>query len=191
MSLAYWELHNAEHGTEEQRALLGDIRLLPRPWDLATCLTPGLRQEVWTWLDAVVTWLNVEYVWDVGGTIPSCWPHHPHLVHEIAVLADQRRIADAGYSSDALESWHRYSLPAFTDRMRTRLKNHCEDGHQPWPARGRLARHAADNSRRDRTDGFNADILSLDQLPWPSRPRLAVVDLETGEIMDRQGEPGR
>jgi hypothetical protein len=43
-------------------------------------------------LEALVTWLNHEYVWDVANVIPPCWPH-PHLVHEIAVLADQRHRA--------------------------------------------------------------------------------------------------
>jgi hypothetical protein len=67
--------------------------------------------------------------------IPVCWPQHPHLVHEIAVLADQRRRAGHALTSDALEEWHRYNLPAFTERMKSRLRNHCEDGHQPWPAK--------------------------------------------------------
>jgi hypothetical protein len=39
------------------------------------------------------------------------------------------------FTSDALEEWHRYSVPAFTERMKTRLRNHCEDGHQAWPAK--------------------------------------------------------
>ena len=83
------------------------------------------------WLDAVVDWLVTEYVWDVTDTIPACWPQHPHLVHEIAVLADQRRRAGHAFSSDALEEWHRYSLPAFTERMKTRLRSHCETATKP------------------------------------------------------------
>jgi hypothetical protein len=39
---------------------------------------------------------------DVADVIPLCWPQHPHLVHEIAVLADQRRRAGPGLTSDAL-----------------------------------------------------------------------------------------
>jgi hypothetical protein len=56
-------------------------------------------------------------------------------VHEIAVLADQRRRAGHAFTSDALEEWDRYSLPA--ERMKSRLRNNCEDGHQAWPAKGR------------------------------------------------------
>ena len=74
--------------------------------------------------------------------IPACWPRHPHLVHEIAVLADLRRRAGHALTGDAMEEWHRYALPAFTERMRQRMKGHCEDkDHQPWPAQGRHTRH--------------------------------------------------
>ena len=135
VALAYRELDRAATGSPEQIRALGDARLLPRPWEPATCRTPQLRQQVWLWLDAVVAWLVTEYAWEVTDTIPACWPQHPHLVHEIAVLADQRRRAGHAFTSDALEEWHRYSLPAFTERMEKRLKNHCEDGHQPWPAK--------------------------------------------------------
>ena len=79
--------------------------MLPRPWDPPTCVDPDLRAELWEWLEAVVTWLNHEYVWDVSGIIPHCWPKHPHLVHEVAVLADLRRRAGQALSSDALEEW--------------------------------------------------------------------------------------
>jgi hypothetical protein len=41
----------------------------------------------------------------------------------------------------ALEEWHRYSLPSFTERMRTGLRNHCQEDHQSWPAKGRYTRH--------------------------------------------------
>ena len=64
-----------------------------------------------SWLDDVVIWLNHEYVWDVVAMIPACWPKHPHLVHEIAVLADLRRRAGHALTGDALEEWHRYALP--------------------------------------------------------------------------------
>ena len=36
----------------------------------ATCQTLQLRREVWSWLEAVVTWLNHEHVWDVADVIP-------------------------------------------------------------------------------------------------------------------------
>ena len=101
----------AVNGTPEQQKALGDHARLPRPWDPPTCTHPDLRLDLWVWLDDVVTWLNHEYVWDAAGVIPSCWPEHPHLVHDLAVLADQRRRAGLANTSDALEDWHRYACP--------------------------------------------------------------------------------
>jgi hypothetical protein len=77
---------------------------------------------------------------EVGDTLPACWPQHPHLVHEIAVLADQRRRAGHPLTSDAFQEWDRHNLPAFMAQMKSRLRKHCEDGHQPWPAKGRYTR---------------------------------------------------
>jgi hypothetical protein len=152
VQLAYRELDLATSRQQDHLLPLRDLATLQRPWDLGTCQTPRLRREVWSWLEAVVTWLNHEYLWDVADVIPPCWPQHPHLVHEIAVLADQRHRAGQALSSDPLGEWHRYSLPSFTERMRTRLQNLCQGDHQPWPASGRYSRHIADASRR-RRDG--------------------------------------
>ena len=109
------------------------------------------------WLDDVVTWINHEYVWDTDGFIPSCWPEHPHLVHDLAVLADQRRRAGLAHTSDALEDWHRFALPTFLDRMAARLKSHCETGHEPWPAGSRHVRHTSDPHRRRRIATYTSD----------------------------------
>jgi hypothetical protein len=188
--LAYRELDIAANGTKEQKSAIGNPHLLPRPWDPATCRKTELREQVWAWLEDVATWLNREYVWDVGAVIPGCWPQHPHLVHEIAVLADQRRRAGAALTSDALEEWHRYALPGFLDRMRARIKDHCEEGHQRWPASSRYARHTSDLTTCDRTDVYGCDVQST--IPRGTnapreRPRLGVVNLETGEIADGPG----
>jgi hypothetical protein len=51
-------------------------------------------------------------------------------VHEIAVFADQHQRAGQALTSEALEEWHRYSLPSFTERMRAQLRNHCQEDHQ-------------------------------------------------------------
>jgi hypothetical protein len=116
---------------------------------------------------------------------PPCWPQHPHLVHEIAVLADQRRRAGLAPTSDALDEWHRYSLPSFTERMKTRLRNHCHEDHQSWPAKGRHTRHIAEASRHRRMHAYAADLGGLKSLhPQTQSPRLGVVDLDTGEIKD-------
>ncbi|QZN87076.1 hypothetical protein [Cellulomonas sp. C5510] len=160
---AYTELDLAAgSGTRQQQNVLGDPRLLARPWDPASCVDPQLRAQIWQWLEQVVTWLNHEYAWDPDSMIPSCWPRHPHLVHEIAVLADFRRRAGLAVTADALEEWHRYALPAFTDRMRQRLRQHCQDSdHEVWPAQGRYTRHQGDESRRHRAMAYGADVATL------------------------------
>lgn len=189
---AYHELDVALYGSEEQKKALGSPRRLARPWDPPTCVDPGLRAGLWTWLDRVVTWLNREYVWDVTGMVPACWPKHPHLVHELAVLADLRRKAGHALSADGLEEWHRYALPAFHDRMRQRMRAHCEDrDHQPWPAQGRHTRHSSQASAGERAEAFERDVATLMEVaqPMPGPPALFVVgdlrvDPVTGEVLD-------
>jgi hypothetical protein len=65
-------------------------------------------------------------------------------------------------------------------------KNHCEDGHQLWPAEGRHTRHTADTSRRAREEHYATDVGSLrpTEAEGRRRPRLGLVDLDTGEIND-------
>jgi hypothetical protein len=185
VQLAYRELDLASNDAQDQLLTLRDLGDLPRPWDPATCQTPPLRKEVWSWLEAVVTWLNHEYVWDVADVIPPCWPQHPHLVHEIAVLAGQRRRAGLAPTSDALEEWHRYSLPSFAERMKTRLPNHCQENHQSWPAKGRHNRHTAEASCQQRMRAYAADLGASKSLHRHTQsPRLGFVDLDTGEIKD-------
>lgn len=190
--VAYRDLHLAVNGNPEEQKALGNHALLPRPWEPSSCGNPAVRHQLWEWLDAVVIWLNHEYAWDIqeGVLIPACWPQHPHLVHEIAVLADQRRRAGLAKTSDAMEEWHRYCLPAFLDRTRTRLRSHCDDGHTPWPGRPRHNEHTSQQQTRRREDAYASDV---DALPTRrraqeeaerSRPRLASVDLDTGELCD-------
>jgi hypothetical protein len=183
VQLAYRQLDLATSRQQDHLLPLHDLANLQRPWDPATCQTLQLRREVWSWLEAVVTWLNHEHVWDVADVIPPCWPQHPHLVHEIAVLADQRYRAGQALSSDPLEEWHRHSLPEFTERMRTRLRNHCQEDHQSWPAKGRYSRHVGEATRRRRMDVYAGDVRALKSTDDQNQsPRLGPVDLETGEI---------
>jgi hypothetical protein len=94
---------------------------------------------------------------------------------------DQRRTAGQAFASDLLEEWHRYTLPSFYDRLRRRLRSHCDDSHQPWPATGRYTRYrdgADDRSRR-----FADDLLSnRGEDVWRTTAQLALIDLTTGEI---------
>jgi hypothetical protein len=62
VQLAYRELDLATSRQEDHVLPLRDLANVPRPWDLGTCETPQLRKEVWSWLEAIVTWLNHEYV---------------------------------------------------------------------------------------------------------------------------------
>ena len=195
---AYRELSLAANGTPEEIKALGDTRRLPRPWDPPSCTHPDLRLELWVWLDDVVTWINHEYVWDTDGFIPPCWTEHPHLVHDLAVLADQRRRAGMAHTSDALEDWHRFALPAFMERMTARLKSHCENGHQPWPSTSRHARHSSDPHRRRRVATYTFDAeLERPRVPETEghvAPILTVVDgqlldVSTGEAIGRGDRP--
>ena len=195
---AYRELSIAANGTPEQLKVLGDTRRLPRPWDPPSCTHPDLRLELWVWLDDVVIWINHEYAWDTDGFIPSCWPEHPHLVHDLAVLADQRRRAGLAHTSDALEDWHRFAFPAFLERMTGRLKSHCENGHQPWPSTSRHARHTSDPHRRKRAATYTSDTgqlsSSADRTGEATVSRLRVIDGEvvdgaTGEILSHGEKP--
>ena len=159
LAVAYRDLYLAAEGTAQQKEMLGDPALLPRPWDPATCQDPLLRQEVWDWLEEFVVWFNREYVWDPNaGMIPSCWPQHPHLVHEIAVLADRRRSAGLALTSHDLEDWHRDTLPQFTQRMRQRATAHCDKEHHPWPAQSRYSRHVSPEATSERFHVLNRDL---------------------------------
>lgn len=186
LGTAYRDLYLAGEGSDNQKAAVGDPSLLPKPWDPPTCRNPQLRAELWTWLDAVAIWVNHEYGWDPDGTIPPCWPQHPHIVHELAVMADQRRRAGIALDSNALEEWHRYTLTGFLERLRGRLKTHCEPDHQPWPARSRHVRHTADRYVHRRRDSFEADVASPrgPEPALPHRPRLTLINPDTGEIVD-------
>lgn len=187
LGTAYRDLYLAAEGSDNQKATIGDPSLLPKPWDPPTCRNPHLRAELWEWLDQVVLWLNHEYVWDPDAMIPPCWPQHPHLVHELAVLADQRRRVGLTLDSNGLEEWHRYTLPGFLDRTRARLKAHCDQDHQPWPARGRYARHADARQDKRRQDAYNDDVRQLQHSgPFvPTRPGLVTLKTGLDELSDR------
>jgi hypothetical protein len=187
MQLAYRELDLAANGNDDQRRALHPVNELPRPWSPASCKTPSLRLELWGWLDAVVVWINSELVFDPVDVIPSCWPQHRHLVHELAVLADLRRRAEASLVSDMLEDWHRYALPSFFERMRHRVAEHCQEEHPAVPpASGRLARHLNGQSVEVRRRAFAADVGALSS-PMDGQvvtTPLHLVDTGTGELFE-------
>jgi len=180
---SYYRLHIAEHGSPAERAAIGDPANLERPWLPDTCTDPRTRAELWEWLDAVAIWINAQYTWDPADLIPTCWPDHPHLIRELAVTADQHRTARTATTSVALEEWHRYTLPMFTDRIRRRTRQHCDTRHAPTPGHGHQQRHTS-HGEPARQAAYNGDIASLaasETLP-DSRPRLVIVDTTTGLI---------
>lgn len=159
---AYTPLDKAAERPPDKQNIDPRLALRSRPWDPASCREPELRAELWDWLERVVIWLNREYVWDTTGVIPACWPRHPHLVHEIAVVADRRRQAGLAVTGADLAEFHRSTLPDFIDRMQVRLRSHCEDReHQAWPARGRFVRHCASETVEVRRRIFAADVRAL------------------------------
>jgi hypothetical protein len=135
---AFVQLQVARSGDEDEVADLGPLSDLPRPWDPPSC-PPSLRHELWLWLDTVAGWINHDYSWQADNCIPGCWPAHPHIAHELAVVAALRLEAGHALSAGALEEWHHYALPGFLDRMTNRLGGSgCPPGkHHDWPAAGR------------------------------------------------------
>lgn len=131
---------------------------LPRPWEPATCTAPALREEIWVWLDDVADWINTQHTWDPAALIPACWVHHPHLIHEIAVIAEHRRRAGHASTSERLEEWHRYVLPAFLDRMQTRTRTYCDQGHHASPGRQAHARYHAPEAKSNRANALRSDV---------------------------------
>lgn len=184
---AYYRLERSEIGTETEKALLGDHNELPKPWDVASCEDVRLRRDVWDWYERVVTWFNHEYVWDpAAGMIPPCWPLHPHLVHEVGVLADQRRRIEMASTGNALEEWHRYVVPGLLDRIQKRVKQHCDEVHQPWPARARFARQQTAQQIQARFSAFEGDLTAESaEDDAPGGPKLKIVD-EDGRLVDPQ-----
>ncbi|SOC48587.1 hypothetical protein SAMN05660748_1289 [Blastococcus aggregatus] len=143
---------------EDARLPPAGLPLLDRPWDPATC-SAVVRQQLWPWLDGVAAWLNDTYAWQTSSAIPSCWPAHPHLVQELAVLACLRVTAAAALAPHGLEEWHRYALPTFHARMTERLGTGCPPGrHTDWPARSRAADYASAKATAARRALFDRDL---------------------------------
>ncbi len=138
---------------------------LPRPWDPATCTDPQLRHELWQWLDDFATWVNQQCLWDPGDLIPPCWPLHPHLVHELAVVAVQRRQASRTANAGALEHWQTHTLPTFLTRSHARLKQHCTAEHRVTPGTTAHNRHQSTSEVRVRRTRFEDDLIPTDTVP--------------------------
>jgi hypothetical protein len=129
-----------------------------RPWEPARC-DPDLREQIWWWCDDVACWLNEQYAWRPAQMIPACWPAHPHIAHELPVLACLRADAEEAIAADALESWHRDALPQFLDRLTERLgESSCRTGaHTDWPAAARHHAYTSEQAVADRQQRIDSD----------------------------------
>jgi hypothetical protein len=140
------------------RRRIGPSGELPRPWDPATC-TGSLRVDVWRWLDEVIEWINHEHVCEPVQVIPPCWPQHPAIVREVAVVAVLRVYAGRAPLPDRLEEWHRVTLPSMLVRLFEPGAAACEPGrHRDNPAAVRLRDYASEDARQDRARLFLADV---------------------------------
>lgn len=178
--MALQQLEDARGTGPTQRAAM-DAAGLPRPWDPAGCPAP-LRVELWAWLDLVAAWVNHQHGWQPDRVIPPCWPQHPHLVHELAVLACLRHVAGQALIPEPLEDWHRTTLTGFLDRLGPRLGTGCPPGrHTDWPAAGRYRDYLSEPAVAGRRQVFAADADALTAAPARGhvaaggRPGLAVV----------------
>ena len=108
---AYAKLEVVLSGDQERIAALGPLERSNVPGTRPAAVEPCDAPSCGDWLDDVAAWVNHEYGWGVERLIPPCWPRHPHIAHELAVLADQRYTAGQAFHGGALEEWHRYSLP--------------------------------------------------------------------------------
>ena len=143
---------------------------LPRPWDPATCA--GIeRAELWRWLDDVATWINTQHLWNVNGPgVPECWPDHPHVVHDLAVVASTRVFATMTATPAALDEWHRYTLPAFLDRLHARLGEGCPPGRHATRPRHDRDQRLTTGEHQDRQENvFRRDLMTSIVTLIPSR----------------------
>jgi hypothetical protein len=145
-------------GDKEKIEKLGDTAALCRPWIVST-VPAEFREKLWLWCDEVAAWLNSSYAWRPVNLIPACWPLHPHLAHELPVLACLRATAQDDHGPELLEDWHRHALPKFFERLAVRLgESSCGTGrHQDWPAASRYAAYTSDEAAADRRELFHLD----------------------------------
>ncbi len=133
---------------------VAEMAEMPRPWTPASC-PPELREHLYPWLDNVARWLNDQYSWQPKTMIPACWPRHPHIAHELALLAMLRHDAEQQTTPTALNEWHRYSRPLFVERMLAQLGEGCRTEHTRWPGRTAFTDYSA--ARDERSAFFTAD----------------------------------
>ena len=133
---------------------------MPRPWDPAS-LGSEQRLELWAWLDDVAAWINEQHLWNLARPgIPECWPAHPPLVHDLAVLACTRYYTNYAANPGALDDWHAHRLAGFLERLRDRLDDACQPSrHAVSPRLERNSSYRATASSQCRRDRYLGDAL--------------------------------
>lgn len=166
------QLHLASVVPPNDEEAVHVLSQMPRPWDPSSC-TGRLRSELWEWFELVAIWVNEQYLWNVTRLgIPECWPAHPHLVHDLAVLACGRYYTRLAVTPAPLEEWHRYTLPGFLERLQDRLGDACQPGkHQPRPRHERDIAHSATPARRRRTQRYLDDAEQAEEVAASPRER--------------------
>lgn len=136
-----------------------ELKVAARPWIPADCEDPMLRRAIWGWCEKVAGWLNEEYVWLPGAYVPACWPRHPHIAHELPVLAFSLWAAQDAESLEPLAVWQRDTFPRFCERMAARLgSGHCRDGrHDTCPGLPRQAAYHEPEAATGRRAAIDAD----------------------------------
>ena len=68
--------------------------------------------------------------------------------------------------------------------MRQRLKQSCDDEHQPWPSRSRYTRHTSEAASVGRLRAFESDLIAPtnDENVRPSRHQVTLID--GGDLID-------
>jgi hypothetical protein len=165
------QLQQASIDPPEDEEALRELAAMPRPWDPGSC-KGALRRELWMWLDQVAAWVNQQHLWNLTRPgIPECWPAHPHLVHDLAVLACSRYYTTFAVTPAALEDWQRHQLPGFLDRIRDRLAEGCQPArHQPRPRQDRDRSLVAPPAREARSARYADDLTQAATTP-PAHPR--------------------
>ena len=183
---AYWDLDLSEDGTDDARRRGSATPIAcPKPWDIATCTEPDLRRDVWEWYDRLRHLVQPRVRLGPGRR------HDPALL--AAAPAPRPRDRRHRRPTPATSRWPQQQRPRGVAPLRRprlpgaapeRVKQHCDEDHQPWPARTRFARHQAVDQVQDRLAAFESDlrapIVSQDK---PDRPRLMIVD-QNGDLID-------
>ncbi len=164
VTLQLERLDRKARGTGEDQAGF-DLSQVPCPWLPSDCGNE-LLVELLVWCDAVAAWINRECVWRPQQMIPACWPQHPHLVRELALLAILRYQAEQAKDVIKVYLWHHDVLTGFLNRVNDRLgTSTCQNTgtHQEWPGAPRYSAFTSEHAVAERSKLFRQETAHQ---PW-------------------------